>query len=262
VLSLYQAAIARAEALIYVETQYFSSRAIADALEQRLRERGRSTMQLVFILNMLREQAAVGLAQAQNIERLRKVAAETGHAVGLYYTLPRWEPSGLRPERGTYIHAKVMLVHDRLLTVGSANLTNRSMGVDTELNVTVEATSDDDAVARSIRRVGVELLAEHSGLEPERLEELDGLVDRLERAMGPDGEAATCGATRRPRRASAPRWRWSTPTGCRSTPDHVEPFDADQRAGLLRALSRAARELLSSARVGPALQPRSPLETE
>jgi hypothetical protein len=45
-------------------------------------------------------------------------------------------------------------------------------------------------------------------------------------------------------------------------PDHVEPFAADQRAGLLRPLSRAARELLSSARVGPALQPRSPLETE
>ena len=34
-------------------------------------------------------------------------------------------------------------------------------------------------------------------------------------------------------------------------PDHVEPVDADQRAGLLRALSKAARELLSSARVPP-----------
>jgi phospholipase D1/2 len=174
--------------------------------------------------------------------------------VGLYYTLPRWEPSGLRPERRTYIHAKVMLVDDRLLTVGSANLTNRSMGVDTELNVTVEATSDDDAVARSIRRVRVELLAENAGLEPQRLEELDGLVDRLERTMGPDGEGC------RLRRHLSPTKGERTALAL-VDPEHVEPFYADQRAGLLRGLSRAARELLSSARVGPALQPRSPLET-
>ena len=63
------------------------------------------------------------------------------------------------------IHSKLMTVDDRFLTIGSANTSNRSMGLDTELNVSWEATSPDDRkVLRSIRRARVNLLAEHCGL--------------------------------------------------------------------------------------------------
>jgi hypothetical protein len=49
---------------------------------------------------------------------------------------------------------------------GSANLTNRSMGIDSELHVSWEAggvARDDRRLVRAIRRVRVSLLAEHGG---------------------------------------------------------------------------------------------------
>jgi hypothetical protein len=57
-----------------------------------------------------------------------------------------------------------MIVDDRFLTVGSANANNRSMGLDTELNVSWEAHAGDDELRRAIRRARVSLLAEHACL--------------------------------------------------------------------------------------------------
>jgi len=248
VLRLFLRAIAEARELIYVETQYFSSRAIADALIARMR---RSPLQLVLVLNMrgktLREQAAVGLAQAQNCERLKQVAAETGSRLGLYYTLPCCEVAD-RPEKGTYIHSKVLIVDDVFLSIGSANLTNRSMGVDTELNVNVEAEDGDEALAGSIRAARAGLLAEHSGLPAEVLEEARGLVDRIEQVMGPDGDGCRLRRMPSPSEAEQKVLELVDPDRLPFDPDHVEPLDSDQRGGLLRALTRAMHKLLTSPR--------------
>jgi phosphatidylserine/phosphatidylglycerophosphate/cardiolipin synthase-like enzyme len=177
---LYRAAFAAAEKLIYIETQYFSSHAISEALEQRLRAPNRSTLEVVLILNMkaekLKEQAAVGLAQAKELARIRAVAAETGHHVGIYYTLPECKP-GETPDQATYVHSKLMVVDDRMMTVGSANCTNRSMGVDTELNLSVETDSPLSELGLSILNVRATLLAEHTGGPPVHL--VDGLVEHL-----------------------------------------------------------------------------------
>jgi phosphatidylserine/phosphatidylglycerophosphate/cardiolipin synthase-like enzyme len=170
-----------AERLIYIETQYFSSHVIAEALERRMRSEGRPHLEIVLVLNMkaetLKEQAAVGLSQAKQIARVRKVAAETGHALGIYYSLPACDADE-QPEQATYIHSKLMAVDDRILTVGSANLTNRSLSVDTELNATFEADSADDAVAASIRHARAVLLGEHTG-GPE-IDRVEGLVAHLD----------------------------------------------------------------------------------
>ncbi len=40
------------------------------------------------------------------------------------------------------LHSKVMIVDDEWLRIGSANLSNRSMGMDTECDVTLEARGD------------------------------------------------------------------------------------------------------------------------
>ena len=39
----------------------------------------------------------------------------------------------------TMMHSKVMIIDDRFLRVGSANLNNRSMGTDTECDLAIEA---------------------------------------------------------------------------------------------------------------------------
>jgi phospholipase D1/2 len=105
----------------------------------------------------------VGLAQAKVIDDLRKAAKGTGHALGIHYTVPAHEGEG-EPERATYIHSKIMVVDDRFFNVGSANLTNRSCSVDTELNASFETENASDALGRSICAARLELMAEHLGV--------------------------------------------------------------------------------------------------
>jgi phospholipase D1/2 len=165
--NLHVDAIADAKRSIYVETQYFSSREIGAALADRLRADDSTPLDVVLVLNMraetLKEEIAVGLAQAKIIDDLRKAAEGTRHRLGIYYTVPATD-GGKEPERATYIHSKIMIVDDRFLTVGSANLTNRSTGVDTELNASMETDDPDDALGRSIVEARQSLIAEHLGV--------------------------------------------------------------------------------------------------
>ena len=182
---LFADAIAAAERMIFIETQYFSSRLVCDALVKRMQGRREPSLEIIIVLNKraeaLKEEIAVGLRQAENLERLRAVAAETGHALGCYYTLAAGSDD--REPTTTYIHSKLMIVDDRFLTVGSANLTNRSMGIDSELHASWEAAAADTRLTDAIRAVRVSLLAEHGGLvanESDSLESLEGLVARLD----------------------------------------------------------------------------------
>lgn len=185
-------AIGSAERLIYIETQYFSSHAVYEALVNRMRAAGRARLEVVIVINAkpeaLKEELAVGLRQAKILTRLAQTAQETQHGFGAYLTLSDGEA---RDRPATYIHSKLIDVDDRFFSVGSANLTNRSMGVDTELNVSWEAagvSQVDQQLAQHIRGVRVSLLAEHTGLlgaAPSSLDtelgNIDGLVARLDR---------------------------------------------------------------------------------
>lgn len=183
------AAIKSAEKLIYLENQYFSSNALFRALSRRMTDASRPRLQIVMVLakdaNALFEKISIGLMQAKLIARLKELAAATGHKIGIYY------PACLDAEGQevpTYIHSKLFLVDDRFLSVGSANMNNRSMGLDTELNVAWEAAPEEHSVIESIRRIRADLLAEHTGAgDSASLHEVTaakGLVDSLERLAG------------------------------------------------------------------------------
>lgn len=188
--SIYLDAIDAAERLIYIENQYFSSQAVYKALMDRLRAPGRSRLQIVIILprkpHALIEEIALGLAQTKMLNSLDEEARKNGHSMGIYYST---SPPGEGESEPTYIHAKLLLVDDRFLTVGSANITNRSMGLDTELNVSWEADPGaEPELLRSVRRVRMSLLAEHTGAsgysEFRKLAETAGLVERLDVLAG------------------------------------------------------------------------------
>ena len=89
-----------------------------------------------------------------------------------------------------YIHSKLLLVDDGFLSVGSANMNNRSMGLDTELNVSWQARPAETATSRSLRDIRVSLLAEHTGLSGKRAVELartSGLVEVLDQLADDPG---------------------------------------------------------------------------
>jgi len=195
--SVFLEAIAAAERLLYIETQYFSSHAISEALLARMRQPERPALEIVIVVNAkpeaLKEELAVGLRQTKILSQLTQTAGAFGHQLGIYGS----RCDGDAPDRlATYIHSKLLIVDDRLLSVGSANWTNRSMGVDTELQVSWEATGDAEAdrqLCERIRAVRVSLLEEHAGLEGAApgaptvdLDSIEGLVSRLDQLAAVD----------------------------------------------------------------------------
>ena len=181
---LFRDAIGAAESLLYIENQYFSAQAIYQALVRRMSDRSRSKLEIVLVLakeaNAFVEQASIGIAQGKIIRHLKQLAAETGHRLGIYYPASSTESGEEVP---TYIHSKLLLVDDTFLSVGSANLNNRSMGLDTELNVSWQADDHDTDALRSIRDARVNLLTEHTGIAGEEARELartQGLVGYLD----------------------------------------------------------------------------------
>lgn len=187
---LYLDAVTAAERLIYIENQYFSSWSVSRALIERMEDPSRPKLQIIIILPRrpqdFMEEIAVGVTQAKTLLGLKETARRTGHAVGIYY--PVSAPGG-DEGRPIYVHSKLLIVDDRFLTVGSANTTNRSMGLDVELNASWEARSlADYDLIRSLRRVRLSLLAELSGLSAAALHRRRDLVGFLDsRADLPEG---------------------------------------------------------------------------
>lgn len=68
-----------------------------------------------------------------------------------------------------YVHAKVLAADERLLRIGSANLNNRSMGLDTECDLAIEAYPGSPAAevtTHAISEFRNGLLAEHLATDP------------------------------------------------------------------------------------------------
>ena len=85
------------------------------------------------------------------------------------------------------MHAKVLIVDDCLLKIGSSNLNNRSMGLDTECDLAVEAVpghATDRAVAAEILGLRDALLGEHLGVPP------DDIARTLARSFEKRGDLA------------------------------------------------------------------------
>ncbi len=247
-------AIDAAEQCVYAETQYFSSRRIFRALVARMQAAGRPKLEIVVIVNeraeAMKEELAVGLRQAEILEKLREVAGATGHPLGLYWSRPEGKAEAFP---ATYIHSKLLIVDDRFLSVGSANLTNRSMGVDSELHASWETGADDASseLGASIRDIRVSLLAEHSGQHRGALEAfgpMPGLVGRLD-ALADQSRLRRHGPPSPGQRAAM---EWLDPQSLPfdpADPDGAdaaaleEPSDQWRRGKLPSALASAGRRL-------------------
>ena len=153
--------IRRARRFVYAETQYFASRAIAEVICQRLLEPDPPEFLVISSLTAhgWLEQVAMDTARVELLQALQQ--ADHAGRFRIYHPVA---------SDGTpiYVHAKLTIVDDEILRVGSANMNNRSMGLDSECDVFIDTARPANAhVGPTIRALRLRLLAEHCGLAKE-----------------------------------------------------------------------------------------------
>ncbi len=183
---LYLAAIAAAQRSIYLESQYFAAPKISAAITARLAEPDGPE---IIIINPKRadgwlEEEAMGSARAILLGKLQ-------HADP--YGRLRFATPVTQDGVDIYVHAKVLVIDDWLLRVGSSNINNRSMGLDTECDLAVEVaeTQDQPAVRAAILAVRDALFAEHLGVSVATLratlDETGSMTATFDRLVTPSG---------------------------------------------------------------------------
>ncbi len=136
----------QAEHLVYIETQFLRSSVIADALAEAARDN--EDLGAVVILPGLPEgvafDGAQGLDARFGLSRRRNAVEGLTRAFGARLTLAspvrpvmaaRETSATLAGSPLVYVHNKVLVIDDRCLMIGSANLNGRSMKWDTEVAV-------------------------------------------------------------------------------------------------------------------------------
>jgi phospholipase D1/2 len=157
--------IAAAREFLYIENQYLTSPIIVEALSRRLREADGPEIVIVLPLNNFGwlEDHTIEVLRFRHVGRLRE--ADRFGRLRICYPTVR----GLEEEESIVVHSKILVADNRLFRVGSANLTDRSMRLDTECDLTIEAADEQQEAA--ITRLRNRLLGEHLGLSAETVEE-------------------------------------------------------------------------------------------
>ncbi len=156
--SMYRDALRSARQFVYIENQYLSSDAIAGEIMALLQRREGPEVCIVIpreVSGWL-ENVVMGRLRARVVHRLREADRHD--------RLRIWYPTAANGDP-IVVHSKLCIVDDRFATIGSANLSNRSMSLDTETNLFVE--SGDEDARHALRALRGELLAEHLGRHPE-----------------------------------------------------------------------------------------------
>ncbi|HEY4028827.1 MAG TPA: phospholipase D-like domain-containing protein [Caulobacteraceae bacterium] len=132
--ALHVEAIRAAQACIYMESQYFTSPLIAEELAERLREPDGPEVVLISTEHSPSyfDQVTMDRTRLEFIGRLKH--ADRGGRLKVYCPVTSM---GLP----IIVHAKLTIIDDRLLRIGSANINNRSMGFDTECDLSLEAST-------------------------------------------------------------------------------------------------------------------------
>ncbi len=134
----YRKAFARARSLLYIEDQYFWSRAVGEALAGALR--GNPDLRVIVVVPRFpdRDGLITGPAHLLGQHRAMAMVHEAGGERVAAYDIEN--------ERGTpiYVHAKVVVIDDEVALLGSDNLNRRSWTHDSELSIAVFDDDRDD----------------------------------------------------------------------------------------------------------------------
>jgi phosphatidylserine/phosphatidylglycerophosphate/cardiolipin synthase-like enzyme len=157
--ALHLAAIRAARRCIYMENQYFTSPLIAAALAARLGEPDGPEVVLIGTEQSPSyfDRMTMDGTRARFLARLKRADKH-----GRFQAYSPVTTLG----RIVIVHAKLTIIDDRLLRIGSANINNRSMGFDTECDMSFEAAGQaGTGNRREIERLRTKLLAHWLGCD-------------------------------------------------------------------------------------------------
>ena len=137
---MHLAGIKAARKLIYLENQYLTSPIIVEALAERLAEADGPEVVTVGPAHSPSyfDQMTMDSARTSAINRLREIDVH-----GRFSAFSARTPKGA----AIIVHSKVAIMDDRMLRLGSANLNNRSIGLDTECDIAFEGRDDTSRAA-------------------------------------------------------------------------------------------------------------------
>ncbi len=187
----YLDAIARARHSLLFENQYFTSSLIAEALARRLSSpssqsapsalsaagkgdaQGEPSSPEILLISPQKqsgwlEEATMGVLRTRVHRQLRQVDG-TGHEARYRLVCPALPKDG---NGCLNVHSKLAFIDDDAFTIGSANLSNRSLACDTECNLCIAADGSREQRARiraGLAAMRARLLAEHLGVTPQRV---------------------------------------------------------------------------------------------
>jgi phosphatidylserine/phosphatidylglycerophosphate/cardiolipin synthase-like enzyme/uncharacterized membrane protein YdjX (TVP38/TMEM64 family) len=147
-----------AETSLYIENQFLTSLPVAQHIAERLV--AKPNLEVLIIAPKTHHSWLEAVAMRHGRIRFQEIirAVDVGDRVRFVY--PRVTEGGESVD--VMVHSKVMIVDDRMLRIGSANLNNRSMGADSECDLVIEARSEAEREAISAARS--RLLAMHCGV--------------------------------------------------------------------------------------------------
>jgi len=156
--ALFLDSIGAAERALYIENQFFTSAPIARRIAQRMQDR--QTLETLLIGPQNHESWVEARTMRNGRIRFMRTLLDAG--VGDRVRLVYPHVANARTSTDTMMHSKVMIIDDRFLRIGSANLNNRSMGTDTECDLAIEAATEDERAR--ILDIRHRLLADHCGV--------------------------------------------------------------------------------------------------
>ena len=242
--ALYHDSIRAAERLIYIENQYLAREGIAKALAEALD----ANPELEVVLVTSRESNGVLEERTMGARRESFLAhlASCGHADRIRVLYP--VVTDEEREVPVTVHAKLTIVDDRFLRIGSSNLNGRSMGLDSECDLAIEA--HDAAERDTIAALRDRLLAVHAGVSVEAFsearEKVAGIIETLDAA----GEAGKGDHHLRPVRPR-PELASLAPEAVLAIGDPDRPIDMEDIVEQASAMPEEPEERsLTLARVG------------
>ncbi|MGF1592150.1 MAG: VTT domain-containing protein [Kiloniellaceae bacterium] len=171
--TLFLRSIQAAEKRIYIENQFLTTESFCTELIDRLREQPALEVLIVApnVHQSWLEERSMNAGRRRFMARLAEAGVDD--RVKLSFPAIPDDDTG----EGVMVHSKIMIVDDRLLRVGSANLNNRSMGTDSECDLAVEAADARERAA--ISGLLHRLLGEHLGRDAAEVAEAMAREDSL-----------------------------------------------------------------------------------